>query len=592
MIVERTIASEDLYLFPEWPNMGEEPRITHALKTTIQRSLTDRESRWPRWGGPRTRIRYTYDLSGSEAADVRTMLYNLGTKRCAVPLWLDYRLQADWANRLYDPQYVLDVEDAAIVPVADIGTIASDHHVCPLVLCRFERPEVEVEDVAFGSFPFAFTEQSPWSWRCRIRDRGLAAGAFPGTVEPDWISVEDRSKDRLEFTELGDGREPVVYGDEAPMRWGQEASFTLEPGPLGDLLSFWEHGARGRYASFTVAQLFKPHTQASPETPDGYMARFAEDELELTVIEVGMAQASLRFWHVPWELNPPDGEEFACTPYQWLYEFVRIVPDGTEIATRYTDGEADTVASIDGSPETFLAAPVSHDGPDESMSEARSRIDLRLAERADNPLVAWYRRQGEGRLLLRLYRYDGSATLVFAGELGEVGLDRNLYTADFGAPKRRKVPRVVMQRKDNHSAYAPEGGMAWQAQELEGVIVARGTDPKVWFDLPGGGLGANELVKGGWIRVGSGATYETRMVLFQADGDPLADWVLDLDRPLVHGQTGDPIFLRRGYDRTWEDAKNFGQYYGHYNFLGFPQLPVTDPSAENGTPEPNIVGKK
>jgi hypothetical protein len=591
MIVTRTVASEELYLFADSPNLGEPPRVTHRLKTTIQRSLTDRESRWPRWGAPRTQLTYTYDLQGAEAADVRTMLYNLGTKRSAVPLWHDARPRSDWANRIYEPQYVLDVEGAAIVPVADIGTIASDHQVAPLVLCRFDRPETEVEDIDFGRFPFSFTEQSPWSWRCTIRDRGLSSSAFPGSVEPDYISVEDRSKDRLEFEELGDGREPVVYGDEAPMRWGQEASFTLEEESLGDLLSFWAHGATGRAHAFTVDQLFKPHTQATPETPDGYMARFADDALTLTFEGLRVAQTAIRFWHLPWELNPPAGEEFECTPYQWLYEFIRITPDNTEIASRFTDGEADTVATIDGSPETFTAAAITHSGPDISMQEAHSSVDLRMVERADNPLVPWYRRQGEGRLTLNLYRTDGTPVLVFAGELGEVGLDRNIYTADFGAAQRRKVPRVVMTRKDNHSLYAPEGGFSWQGYELEGEIVDNWTSPKVWIDLPGGGLGADEMI-GGWIRVGSGATCEDRMVLFQATGGATSDWVFDLDKPLVHAQAGQAVFLRPGYDRTWESAKSFGLYYGHHNFLGFPQLPVTDPSAEAGTPEPNIVGKK
>lgn len=590
MIVERTVASEDIYLFADWPNFGEPPEIRHSLKTTIQRSLTDRESRWARWGAPRTKISYHYDLKEADAAAVRTMLYNLGTRRSAVPLWHDYRLQTDWANRLYEPQYILDVEAAWIYAASDIGLIAIDHHVCPLVLCRFDRPEVDVEDVPVGAFPFSFTEQSPWSWRCTVRDRGLNANTFP-SVSPDWISVEDRSKDRLEFEELGEGREPVVYGAEAPMRWGQEASFTLQETELGDLLSFWAHGAKARYHAFTVDQLFKPHTQATPETPDGYVARFADDELRLTLQDLRVAETALRFWHLPWELNPPDGEEFECVSSQWLYEFINIVPDGTEIATRYTSGEADQIATVSGSPHTFAAAACDHRGPDSGMGEAMSSVDVRLVDRSDNPLKPWYRRQGEGRLTLNLYRYDGTATLVFAGELGEVGLDRNLYTADFGGIKRRRVPRVVMSRKDNHSAYAPEGGIDWPAYAITGVVVSVGADPKLWLNVTNGTVANNNLV-GGWIRIGSGATYETRLVLFQDVGTPTSDVVLDLDRPLVHAQASDAITMYPFYNRTWTAAKTFNSQNGHRNFLGFPDLPVTDPSAENGTPEPNIVGKK
>lgn len=598
MIEETTLSidgqNEDIFLVAGHPNMVEPVELVHRLNTTIVRSLTDRESRWPRWNCIRTDIIYRYDLAETEAAEMRTMLATLGGKRMMVPLWHDIRLQTDWANRIYDPQWIVDVEGESIYAASDIGLIATDHHVCPLILCRLEeRPKAPAYGEDMALFEMPFVEDSPWDCRCNVRNLGLGVVSFPA-IEPDWTEVIDYSKDRLELIEVASSlRERVPYLENTSMRWAQDLHFTLDRSDFHTIASFFAHDAGGRYRSFILDQKLKPHDQATPETPDGYIARFAEDELTVDFSGAALAEATLRFLHTPWELNPPAGEEFTPDQYNWFYDFEWIIPDGTVIHYRYTNAEADMSVDIDGSPETFEAEPINHKGPDIGMDGKLGSVDIQFAT-PTNPLVSWYRRQGEGRLMLNLYKGEGSSPtgeLEFRAEIGEVGLDRNIYKGSFGGGKRRKAPRVIMQRKDNHSAFAPEGGIAYQSYAKLGDIAA---DPssavEIFVTITSGSFSAKGLV-GGWLHVGSGATYESRMILdhFAVGGDEK----IKLDKPLVHAGVGDEVTIYPGYDRTWQSCySDWGAGFGWANFLGFPQLPVVDPNVDPESPTAKYGGKK
>jgi len=603
MISEETVtvagSSEDVFLFYESPDFGDESafKIRHRLKTIIAKSLSDRESRWPRWGCVRTEVEYQWPLDGGDAATLRTALATLATKRVLVPLWLDYRLQSDYANRIYDAQYWLRTDTNAIVAVGSIGSVPSTTWIVPLILARLERPSGEVEDYTVGIYSIEFRERSPWDWRCDIRDKSLNADAFP-TIDPAWTKVVDLSKDRLEYRQLGESREDVVQGDEAPASWGQEAEFTLDGEDGSDFLSFWRYGAQGRYHAFTMDAWFRPHTVATSDTPFGYMARYADDELEIEVIDVGLYRTTPRFWELPWESSPPAGEEFECSREVYLYEFAQVVPVGGPVYTRYTDGEADLTADS----KSWAAAPVEAGDIEEEMGEDGSSLSVEIADGDDNPLRSWYRRQGEGYLELTIYRTDpddpSTVTEIFSGRLGNVSLDRNVYAGDFGRNEGFQVPRVLMQRMDNHGMFSPESGIDKSAYVRTGTVEAiwyDGHQIYVDFDDAGGLPGANNF-NGGWIEKGSGSTYESRFIMWhgeQTHPAPTKDVTLNLDRPFNDLSMSDSVRIYPGYAGTWDDAQSrYSSGNKHYEFLGFPYLPVTSPSTDNSVQPTSTPGKK
>ena len=147
--------------------------------------------------------------------------------------------------------------------------------------------------------------------------------------------------------------------------------------------------------------------------------------------------------------------------------------------------------------------------------------------------------------MLNLYLGSGSSptgTLLFRGEVGDVRLDRKIYSAPFGGNKQRKIPRVVMQRRDNHSLYSPEGGFAFESYAKTGTLIAVGASPpSIEVDIDGS-FTLGEFRRG-WLKVGSGATYETRMILGEGTAAGGADIWATIDRPLIHAQAGDAATL-------------------------------------------------
>lgn len=589
-------APESVFVFTVTPDWSRPPEVVHALKTDIVRSLTDRESRWPRWSCMRTELVYQYLAEGEAAAAFRTMLFAIGERRCVVPLWPDARERSDWENRYYDPQYIFEVETKSLHPVGDLGIVPPNHTVVPVILCRFERPSIRVLSEPVGEFQCRFVEASPWEWRCGVRNVTVDNGMWPLSVPAEWSRIEDLSKDRLEFIGVGESREPVLYGQEAPMRWGQEAGFELVGAQISDLLSFFANAARGRWHSFIVDQLFKPHEQATPGTPDGYVARLAEDKLTITFHTDSIASSRIRFWNVPWELNPPQGEVFEQPPTAHLYELRQEVFIGDPVYWHFTDNDQPVMATIDGAQRTFLPASVSHEAPSERLSSAPGTVTFRLGDMPDHPLAPWYRRQGEGVLYLSVYRVNtdnpNNPLSLFGGELGEVTLQRSVFRAEFGGRSRRQIPRAAMQRTDNHAPYAEGGGPPHIGYGVAGILsVDWGS--KIFLNYTGGGGFGGTYFRGGWIRRGSGLSYESRYILHQInDPGEGADVAFDLERPFTNPQIGEGMVFYPGYDGTWSNAQWFTLYGGHHNFLGFPYLPVTNPSAENGAPNPQYPGKK
>src|SRR5690606_22191774 len=130
---------------------------------------------------------------------------------------------------------------------------------------------------------------------------------FP-VIDPDWTRVIDRSSDRLQYEEIGDGRERAVDGDEAPMRWVQEAQFTLRSRAEILAMLAWFFGVRGRWKSFTAPVWFRPGSDL-PETPHETRVRSAKDTLTLSFQGGSIAKLTLSLEQVPWEISGVEGEE-------------------------------------------------------------------------------------------------------------------------------------------------------------------------------------------------------------------------------------------------------------------------------------------
>src|SRR5690606_5444831 len=142
----------------------------------------------------------------TEAAQLRDGLADLGTKLVGVPLWADRLSGAGWASAIHAPQYLVNLGDGTIV-AAD-AELENTSEYAPLLVGRLEqRPEIDAWTIDGGTCEIAVREDSPWDYRIGLN--AATTTTFP-VIDPDWTRVIDRSSDRLQYEEIGDGRERAV----------------------------------------------------------------------------------------------------------------------------------------------------------------------------------------------------------------------------------------------------------------------------------------------------------------------------------------------------------------------------------------------
>ena len=580
-----SIDSEDVVLLRMEPDEGQGgTRITLIENTHLVRSLTERESRRPGWSTERIHLRNTFDLLPAEAASLRTAIATLGSKRVAMPVWIDARAASDWANSYFLPQYAMRLDTGAVIHHTAIAALDPQTiEVVPLVIGYIDRPDINAITEAAT---ITVEEDCPTTWRCVVRDNSVGGTEFPD-IDPAYLpTFLDLSRDDIDRIEIGHGREKALEGLDSIHRWGQRALFSLQTADeIRDLMAFFARRCRGRYKSFQMPAWFAPHTSGSAETPDAYIARFGSDQLTIEFVHAKLARTTLECWQLPWELNPPDGEAFELAPISWLYEFSYDVPGGP-IVSRYTSwDESKTYSSNEYPP-----AKIEHTRLRSSMELGESDCELRVYGPDFPEILRQAERNAFGTLTLTISQIDpetpATAPIVrFRDEVAEIRSTGRLMTVSAGRKFRRRWPRAVVEKRDNLGAFDPVYGRSKAAFVRECVVYEVWSDGrKLLLNIDDGGANPDEdFFSGGYGDAGAGTDYNSAGILkhFKA-ADVGADLSIELDRPMPDVEATDTVYLYPGYSGKWTAAKAapWNASNAHYNFLGFPFTPPEPPGFE------------
>lgn len=598
---EVTIDGEDIILLDLERDARRGMRCVHAWQTEIEESLTMRESRFRRRFVPRTTAITFYTLPRTQGAQFRAMLAAVGAKRVAQPIWpASFRYQDRLTDRLYDAQLhwapaTGDIYTGGSLPAMDAAAL-----LVPLIVGQLNRPRLKPLGEKSCEFSVEVAERSPWEWRMGIfPDGGLLPGYpmrlfgimefrlgflsnyyFP-ELEPDRsYQLEDRSADNLEYTPVGNNREGILSGTEAPMKWGQGATFTMNRGQLQQMLAFLR-SAQGRWKSFAAPVWFQPAPSATPQTPNGIMARLASDEVEINFTSRNHARLALDIWQLPWELNPPEGEAFELPSLAYLYEVAYHLPAGQVVYYRYTDHES----NLSHLGHTWQARPIEHDSINYGRDFDPATTKILCGLWADNPFMRIWRREAEGKMILRLYECSpentGEAELLLEEEVGDVEkFDRELLVT-IGVEQDAPAPRFVLGKEDSRVPGDPSLPLA--AYERIGEITAihnNGLDIRVeWTDA--GGNPAAQYFAGGYLMWDNGSESQARDIIWHVPVAATAQLIVR--HPLRGIEVGDPLKVFPGYNHTWAQSQE--RFPAHVDgYLGFPFMPTGDPNTSERNP--------
>jgi hypothetical protein len=510
-------------------------------------------------------------------------------------LWHDLHPVSAHATSLYIAAYYLECVTAAIVTEAQVSGLGEDTPIVPLFLGRVEeRPKIAPLTTVAGRAKLEFVEDAPWDWRVQIRNLpSVVAGAWPSTLVPNG-QTEDLSQDNLSFETIGQGRETVVSGQEEPGRWGQSGDFILSSRErIRTLLTFWALRCRGRWQPFTMPSWFHPHWEDSAATPLSLTARFADDELVLDFdTSHNSARCELQFWQCPWE-----PEHTAALPaLARLYVFTYDVP--SPVVWAYTSWERPIV--VDG--VTHAPASIEHSSQSRDMSGAEG-CEIRASADLEPIRLARLGQLQAGRLRADVFEVDpddvSDVRQVLSGIVGDVEDDDRALKATVAQPTSRKVPRAVVQKRNNIPLYSEESGIdkalyactcvvrdIWQP---EGKLILEWTDAKA---NPSGLVFAE-----GMIETGAGLTFWLEDLVFDyhADRSTAAPWDRHVmaKQPMPHVSVGDTVKLYPGCSMSWIDQRaTFNKLETHYlNFLGFPNIQIRNPSTVSSTDSDYMAGK-
>jgi hypothetical protein len=566
------------------PNMGDGYSITYTVATSLDEGLSGRESRRVRHEAPRLEQTTAYTLEAAQADAWRKMLPILGTAYVGVPLWCDYLLGSQWADRIHDAQFLVRFSNSSIIAATD--ALLANEYYAPLLLGRLKDPPAGAalnEQVL--EFSLTVREDSPWEYRIGPKDT-VSNTTFPANLAPDWTDVQDKWVDGIELDAIGDGRVSTIDGEEKAPKWGQVAAFTLgSRSEIRTMVGFFS-AARGRWAAFTAPVWFRPGTSTA-NTPYTTKARLASDSLTLNFEAGNVAATQISLWQVPWEINIPAGEVPQQAARAFLYKFTYDLP--TPEVTRWTSYEKPLTRTADG---TYAPARIEHEGLKYGLNLDGGSVQLTTDRFAGNPLLRFVPFNAEARLLLEIR--EGSpdapdaATVVWTGEITEAtGTGKRIKaTGDvFGALFERKFPRFLMQQGCNVTLFSTACGVNKATYQVTGTLAS--SIGNVLTVTCGSTQAANYYARGE-VWIGSGSTLERRMILDSTPGTGTQE--LTVDRPLaVNGAGGMAAVFWPGCDGQYSTCS--AKFNNKARFRGHPFMPRDNPALKRVATNPDARKK-
>jgi hypothetical protein len=544
--------------------------ISHRFPCVITAGQSGREGRRPKDEALRHQLAVHLTLEGEEAQEFRQLLATLGKGWVGIPIWHDRLSGADWADRIYDAQRLIDLTTPAIV--AHDAELDPEHIYAPLLVGHIdELPELPALSQRLVDFTFLLVEDSPWAFRMGINATGVA-GTWPEELEPDWSSSPvDQPEKPLAFSQIGDQRERNIDNEEVAFRWGQEAPFSLiDRDGIRELLAFFV-ACEGPRRAFEQPWWLKP-ADPTAEAPSLTTARFAIDTLTLDYIAGGIATTKIRVLQVPWEIDGVDGEDPEQPARVFFYKFTHAIPDAQVF--RFTNWPRPLARTADG---TYQPGPFKHGRITETLDLRNNGLTLQSFNFTGNPLMLFRPDVLEAPLLLTVmetetWPIDPNAAVVrWSGEVRRPTFNGRRIEAPcvfLRGLLDRELPRVLAGPNCRTEIFSSRCKLVKATFEKTGTYLSAAG---CVLDIATLADDAANIFVYGTIEIGSGATWEQRGIIAS---EPIEGGQrITVDWPVRQAPVGQAVKFSRGCDRTAPTCTALGNFE---NFRGIPNMPQTN----------------
>jgi hypothetical protein len=546
--------------------------VDHRWATLIEEGRTSIEERRPQYGALRLTLKTELEAYDAAADDWRKGVSALGTQMVGVPLWPDVQLAANWADRKYEAQYVVNYDDETdafeIYAKADLPDEPPYPYIAPLLIGRWtERPTATAVGVAAATIPIEIQEMSPWAFRIGINTLGDAWTAEPNVID----SVRDTSYYPVSLIQVSQAREAAIDEMNLAPRWKQEGDFTFcSAEDIRTALSWFcaQQGALGSWAP--VPAWFQPG-EATTATPDSYTARFASDTLSLTYKSGDAATSTITFLQ---EIALTGGRVQALAAKIYLYSLsYQPDPDNPELYTNFDS----PVTAPEG---TYQPGQVAHQSLRLSLQPQNEKASLQIARIEGSLMADWLLGRLYYPVTLTIWETDPAGVegrvMLFQGIVREVtpSAPLTISASLFGGALQRKLPGWTFDKNCNVLLFsAPcaliEADFSSSGTMSAGDVSADQRTVTVHGVTGYGGPGyANNLFASGVLRTGTGrnAIQVTILSSVMSGGN----LVLTTARPVWADKIspGQAVTLLPGCDGQESTCKALGNYI-HFRGMQF-----------------------
>lgn len=565
-----SVASESVKLL-RFPHHWERPQNVDLFAyTNFSETDTRAEDRSPDDSGIRLFVHIAILAKGPAAQEMREFLAAYESERVAVPMYCDAWAAADFdASRRFDPSFALNYDKAdpdshTVHEVASGPTPTALPTSCPLHfgrLAKVEEAEVLDTNRKAAVFRLVIDDDAPDSLRVLATDDALAA-SWPVSLNKV-ESVEESYDIGPKTVAYGSRVQKAVDSQEAAFRYGQGFRLNVLGSQIGDLVSFWA-SMRGPWKAFTSPSFFTPGSPTST-APHGTKVRFAEERLRLSFRTRDVAQASVEFVQLPWEITP--ARTYERPRKVWLYKFSYLSPEPVVVGLAGCS-ESVTAGGVPYVPGFVDPGRVSID----LERFADMSVDIVTHAEAGNPLMRFFPGPLQAPLVCEVYTCDpsdpdGTLQLVLPGEVDRVKPKGRQITATvslFGGLLKEMVGGFTMGPDCKVDLFSPGCGL------VEGDFEESGTISDIAANVVTVTTAAADAA--GWfvdgvLEYGDGDDYQVREIVASAPGS--GTQVLTLDEALLApAAVSDPVVFKPGCNGTYPRCGALGNAP---NFKGHPR---------------------
>lgn len=652
---------------PMWG--GNEVEVSATIPIGTETGLTKRESRRPYGDTLRLSINYKTVLQVSEVTALRNNLQALTTERILCPLWpARIEIGASPSDVVADFYIcVADGQAPEIKTVGQFPLTRVAYPLMVGRFENEPEPQLATDELAIATIEFI--EDDIWYVTPAVftLPNGLtAAGAmrplFP--FRANWASklTSGEASVDIERRQIGKGRALAKAFYAQPDRRKSEQSFTLQGNEPWQLLRmFLDHGgtAKNFWVPVGISDVrmtmdsFNGESWIFCDNPtrrgtnttwllDDLEARFPVSWLDddassfilfnetftrdwkmrFTRVESlvlarfntksislkfrsEVAEATLSFIEVPWEMAVTSGETLGVTmgalpPCAYLYLFTIAYP-GATTNFRYTDYERD----LTNSGNTYVKQPIKHGAITERLGLERQKVNLEARHFVGNPLSLMIPFGLEWPLQVRIWEADVSGSTatnlraMFVGEVDGVKPDGAFLKAEassLGSIFERRFPRRLIQPTDNWALFESENGLLLTDWEWTGFVTSYNSGTmQLVLNTVSRVVGSPVTLSagffaGGYMRFGSGAAAQYRGVA-QSTAESGGNITLTIAMPFVTNPVAtNQVWFYPGYNGQMSQA--LAKFGNADRFGGFHLMPVGNPSLIKLSQDITSGGKK